>query len=94
MDAGENRGLDLIAYELSSGNERWRATQTSHFAQPQLIDGTSLVMLWEGELSVLSTTDGATIWAATEPFGSPLMNSVGSNGDTVFVAINSRPWAD
>lgn len=94
MDAGESRGLGLIAYELSPGNERWRVTQTSHFAQPQLIDGTSLVMLWEGELAVLSTTDGATIWAATEPFGSPLMNSVGSNGDSVFVAINSLPWAD
>lgn len=94
MDAGENRGLDLIAYELSSGNKRWQVTQTSHFAQPQMIDGTSLIMLWEGELTVLSTTDGATIWAATEPFGSTWMNSVGSNGDTVFVAINSRPFSD
>jgi outer membrane protein assembly factor BamB len=94
MDAGENRGLDLIAYELSSGNERWQVTQTSHLAQPQLIDGTSLIMLWEGELTVLATTDGATIWGATEPFGSSWMNSAGSNGDTVFVAINSRPFAD
>lgn len=94
MDAGENRGLDLIAYELPSGDERWQVTQTSHMAQPQMIDGTSLIMLWEGELSVLSTTDGSTIWGATEPFGSTWMNSVGSNGDTVFVAINSRPFSD
>jgi outer membrane protein assembly factor BamB len=94
MDAGENRGLDLIAYELSSGDERWQVTQTSHIAQPQMIDGTSLIMLWEGEFSVLSTTDGSTIWGATEPFGSTWMNSVGSNGDTVFVAINSRPFSD
>jgi outer membrane protein assembly factor BamB len=90
MDAG---GPGLIAYELSSGAERWRATPTTH-AQPQLISGTSLVMLWEGELAVLSTTDGATIWAVTEPFGTPLMNSVDSNDDMVFVAINSLPWAD
>jgi outer membrane protein assembly factor BamB len=83
----------LVAYELSSGIERWRATPTPA-AEPQMIDGTSLVLLWEGELAVLSTTDGATVWSATEPFGSPLMNSVGSNGDSVFVAINSLPWAD
>lgn len=83
----------LVAYELSSGNERWRAAQTTN-VEPQLISGTSLVMLWEGELSVVSTTDGATIWSATQPFRSPLMNSVGSNGDSVFVAINSLPWRD
>jgi len=84
---------ELVAYELASGDERWRATPASH-VEPQLISGTSLVMLWEGELAVLSTTDGATLWSATEPFGSPLMNSVGSNGDSVFVAINSLPWGD
>ncbi len=81
----------IVAYELASGNERWRATR---IPDPQLISGTSLVALWEGGLAVMSTTDGATIWSATEPFGSPLMNSVGSNGDSVFVAINSRPWTD
>lgn len=83
----------LVAYELSSGKERWRATLTTH-VEPQLISGTSLVMLWNGDIAVLSTTDGATIWSATEPFESPLMNSVGSNGNSVFVAINSLPWSD
>jgi outer membrane protein assembly factor BamB len=94
MDAGENRGLDLIAYELTSGNERWRVTQTSHLAQPQMIDGTSVVLLWGGELKVMSTTDGATIWAVTEPFGTEWMSNVGSNGESVFVAINSLPFTD
>ena len=93
----------LIAYELASGAERWRAAQTrgapdgayaGTYVEPQLISGTSLVGLWEGEVSVVSTTDGATIWSATQPFGSPLMNSVGSNGASVFVAINSLPWTD
>jgi hypothetical protein len=79
---------------LSSGDERWRAAQTTTYVQPQLISGTSLVGLWEGQLAVVSTTVGATVWSATEPFGSPLMNSVGSNGDAVFVAINSLPWTD
>jgi outer membrane protein assembly factor BamB len=86
-------GPGFVAYELSSGDERWRVTQTPP-GEPQLISGTSLVLLWEGDVSVLSTTDGATTWSATEPFGLPLMNSVGSNGDTVFVAINSLPWRD
>jgi outer membrane protein assembly factor BamB len=90
LDPGSS---ELVAYELPSGNDRWRATQTSA-TQPQLISGTSLVMLWESELAVLSTTDGATLWSTTQPFGSPLMNSVGSNGDSVFVAINSLPWTD
>ena len=89
----ESGGPDLIAYKLSSGDERWRATRTVHI-EPQLINGKSLVMLWEGELSVLSATDGATIWSATQPFGSPLMNNLGSNGASVFVAINSVPWTD
>jgi outer membrane protein assembly factor BamB len=84
---------EVVAYELSSGTERWRVPLTLEI-HPQRIDGTSLVLLWEGQLAVLSTTDGATLWSATEPFGSPLMNSVGSNGATVFVAINSRPWGD
>ena len=86
-------GSGLVAYELSSGDERWRAAQTTR-VEPQLISGTSLVQLWEGELAVASTADGATIWSATQPFQSPLMNGVGSNGDAVFVAINSRPWGD
>jgi outer membrane protein assembly factor BamB len=104
MDPG---GPELIAYALSSGNERWRAKLTTYRAgqvsfEPRLISGTSLVMLWEGEIAVLSTTDGTTLWSATQPFGSSQMkvvmilsmNSVGSNGDSVFVAINSRRWTD
>jgi outer membrane protein assembly factor BamB len=83
--------LVLIAYELSSGTERWRVTR---IGDPQLISGTSLVMRLDNELAVLSTTDGATLWAAIEPFGSPRMDSVASNGDAVFVAINSLPYSD
>lgn len=86
-------GSGLVAYEVSSGDERWRAAQPTH-VEPQLISGTSIVLLWEGELAVMSTVDGATIWSATQPFHSLLMNSVGSNGDAVFVAINSLPWRD
>ena len=83
----------LVAYEVSSGDERWSAAQPPP-GEPQIINGTSLVLLWEGTLAVVSTADGATVWSATQPFGSPLMNSTGSNGDAVFVAINSLPWRD
>jgi outer membrane protein assembly factor BamB len=86
-------GTGLVAYELASGNERWRVAQAVH-VEPQLISGTSLVGLWESEVAVMSTTNGATTWSATQPFGSPLMNSAGSNGDVVIVAINSLPWSD
>jgi outer membrane protein assembly factor BamB len=82
---------ELIAYELSSGTERWRVMR---IGDPQLISGTSLVMRLDNELTVLSTTDGATIWSATEPLGSPRMDSVTSNGDAVFVAINSARYSD
>ena len=88
----QNADDQALDYVLS---QRWRAAQTqTTYVEPQLISGTSLIGLWEDKLAVVSTADGATIWSATEPFGSPLMNSAGSNGDTVFIAINSLPWMD
>jgi outer membrane protein assembly factor BamB len=86
-------GTDWVAYELASGGERWRAA-TPTFVEPQVISGTSVVGMWEGELAIISTADGTTMWSATEPFGSPLMNSAGSNGDVVVIAMNSLPWRD
>jgi outer membrane protein assembly factor BamB len=90
----------LVAYELASGGERWRAAQSpTTYVDPQLISGTSLIGLWE-VLAVVSTTDGATLWATTDPFGSSLscavcgMSSVGSNSEALFVAINSLPSMD
>ena len=89
----------LIAYELSSGTKRWHVPlPRDRYLAPQRISGTSLVLLGDREVGVLSTTDGATIWSAKEPFGSPdniqpQMISVGSNGAAVFVASNSIPAA-
>ena len=89
----------LIAYELSSGAKRWHAPRPrDRYLAPQRISGTSLVLLGDREVEVLSTTDGATIWSKKEPFGSPdniqpQMISVGSNGAAVFVASNSVPAA-
>jgi outer membrane protein assembly factor BamB len=89
-------GIGYLAYELTTGDERWRTGQAQMTAQvePQLIVGTSLVLLWEGELQVASTTDGSRVWASTQPLNSPWMNSVGANDTTVFVAVNSVPFGD
>jgi outer membrane protein assembly factor BamB len=92
--------ITVTALDAASGQELWTAPGVPSYGDLLAVgDGVIVVMdaggmLWEGELSVLSTTDGAKLWSATQPFGSPLMNSVGSNGASVFVAINSLPWAD
>jgi outer membrane protein assembly factor BamB len=84
---------ELVAYDIATGDERWHAPRMSN-GQPQLISGTSIVLLWESDLAVVSTTDGIQMWSATQPLRSPLMNSVGSNTTHVFVAVNSLPWSD
>jgi outer membrane protein assembly factor BamB len=87
----------LIAYELSSGAKRWHVPlPRDRYLAPQRISGTLLVQQGDRELAILSTTDGATIWSAKEPFKSPKgiqpqMISFGSNGAAVFVASNSVP---
>jgi outer membrane protein assembly factor BamB len=85
-----------VAYELATGEERWRVdpSQMTARVEPQLIVGSSLVLLWEGDLQVASTTDGTTVWSATQPLNSPWMNSVGANATTLFVAVNSVPFGD
>ena len=89
--------LVLIAYELSSGSQRWQVPlPPDRPLRPHRISGTALVLLGYRELGVVSTTDGATICSAKEPVGSPdgiQPISVGSNGAAVFVASNSLPQA-
>jgi outer membrane protein assembly factor BamB len=67
---------EVVAYDLRTGDERWRVGGPE-LGQPQLVVGHTLVLLWEGTLSAVSTSDGATLWSARLPLGSPLMNSVG-----------------
>ncbi len=83
----------LIAYDLSSGAERWRVDRTAP-GEPQLTVDQSVVVLWEAHLGALSSVDGSTIWSLTMPLNSPLMNSVAANSRSVFVAVNSLPWGD
>jgi outer membrane protein assembly factor BamB len=88
-------GGGFVAYDLITGAVRWRAEPgVDGRAEPQHIDGQSLVTLWNGILAVRSTVDGSIRWSAQEPLNSPLMSSAGSNGSTLFVAVNSLPWRD
>ena len=89
-----NSGTEIVAYELRTGDERWRRTDELHTTQPQLIVGTTLISLWESDLVAMSTSDGSTLWTATEPLGSPLMSNVGALESTLYIAVNSRPWGD
>lgn len=85
----------VVAYDLATGEPRWqRAGGRDLPGEPQLVAGGVAVLLWEGELGTLSVTTGETVWAAHEPFGSSLMNGVGTDGTTLYVAVNTRGWGD
>ena len=86
-------GPELIAYNVRTGSERWRI-DAAGLGEPQLIVGTTIVTLWEGTVSALSTADGSVVWTAVEPFGSPWMSAVAVDGSNVYVSMNSRPWGD
>lgn len=88
-----NGRTEIVGYELDTGDERWRI-DAAGLGEPQLIADTTLVLLWEADLSAVSTSDGSTMWTADEPVGSALMNNVGVRGSSLFVALNSRPWGD
>ena len=83
----------LVAYNVRTGNERWRI-DAAGIGEPQLIAGTAVVALWEQRLSAVSTSNGAVLWSADAPFGSPWMSSVAVDATTVYVSVNSRPWGD
>ena len=81
-----------VAFDLRTGEPRWSVRGVR--AEPQMIVGTTALLLWEGTLAAVSTTDGSITWKLTEPFNSPFMNAVATNGAAAFVAINSLPWRD
>jgi outer membrane protein assembly factor BamB len=84
---------EVIAYELATGEERWRVDAMG-LGEPQMIVGKTLILLWEANLSAVSTVDGSTEWTTDQPLGSPLMNDVATDGASVYVAVNSRAWGD
>ena len=85
----------VVAYDLASGEVRWRRSHEDPIAgEPQTATANGVFLLWEGELAVLSPTDGSTVWAAHAPLGSSLMNSLATNSDKLFVALNTLAWGD
>lgn len=88
-----SEGQQLIAYHLRDGSERWRIDARG-VGEPQVIVDGTLVSLWEGTLSAVSTPDGTVRWSRQEPLDSMWMSSVATDGAVVYVAANSRPWGD
>ena len=84
---------NTVAIDLRTGEERWR-TPLSLRADPQIVAGTSAILLWEGTLGVVDTGDGTVRWSADRPLLSTFMSSVAANDTTVFVSVNSLPWSD
>jgi outer membrane protein assembly factor BamB len=83
----------IVAYELATGQVRWRRTaQDSTRSEPQIAVDDAVFILWEANVGVLSPTDGSTRWEAQAPLGSPLMSSVANNTDTLFVSVNTLAW--
>ena len=88
-----NDGTEIVAYELRTGDERWRRPADGP-AQPQLIAGTTLISLWEDTLVGRVDERRLDLWTATQPLGSPLMNNVSALESTLYIAVNSRQWGD
>jgi outer membrane protein assembly factor BamB len=86
---------DVVAYELESGDERWRRSLDMTLPKdPQQVADDAVVLLWDA-LAVLSTADGATRWTVPAPTNpEALMSSVGHNAASIFVSYNGLPWTD
>jgi outer membrane protein assembly factor BamB len=78
----------VVAYELESGDERWRLSPESMLSEPQQVVNDGVVLLWN-ELAMLSTKDGTTRWtipASVSP--ETPMSSVGHNSASMFVSFS------
>lgn len=84
----------VVAYELDSGDERWRRSTELELSDPQQVVDDGVVLLWT-DLAVLSATDGTTRWtipASVSP--ETPMSSIGHNSASIFVTFNGLQWTD
>ena len=91
---GDDSLPDVVAYELDSGDERWRHSTESVLSDPQQVVDDGVVLLWS-DLAMLSTPDGTTRWtipASVSP-DTP-MSSVGHNSASIFVSFNGLQSTD
>jgi outer membrane protein assembly factor BamB len=83
---------DVVAYELESGDERWRRSTDQMPGEPQQVIDDGVALLWN-DLALLATIDGATRWTVPGPPETP-MSSVGHNSTSMFVSFNGLAWTD
>lgn len=85
----------VVAYDLATGAERWRRAGGPDLGgEPQLVTGGLVVLLWEGDVAVLSAADGRTVWSSKQPLASSRMSAVATNDTTLFVSVNTVEWGD
>jgi hypothetical protein len=96
FSAQEGAQEGVNAYDLATGQQLWSRLYSGGLpvTQPQLSTGTSVVLLWESQLTVLSAADGSTQWQADSPLATKNMSSVSANTTMLFVAVNSLGWSD
>jgi outer membrane protein assembly factor BamB len=93
-DIGDDSLPDVVAYELDSGDERWRRSTDPVLSDPQQVVDGGVVLLWT-DLAVLSTTDGTTRWTTPASVSPETpMSSVGHNSASIFVTFNGLQWTD
>lgn len=80
----------LVAYEVTSGELRWRRDLPAYL-WPWHVTGERLLVMWNN-LQVAATDDGEVLWETTypEPPGFPRMMGGLANTDSVFVAFTSE----
>jgi hypothetical protein len=91
---GDDSLPTVVAYELDSGDERWRRSTGPGLSDPQQVVDDGVVLLW-ADLVMLSTTDGTTRWALPGSVDAEApMSGVGHNATSVFVSFNGLPYGD
>ena len=83
-----------VGYDLATGAVRWTAPTDPYLGEPQVVQDDVVLTLWEGTLAAVATRDGTVRWAWQQPLGTDWMNALDTNATTVFVAVNSLPFAD
>lgn len=81
----------LVAYEVTSGDVRWRRDLTAYL-WPWHVTGERLLVMWNN-LQVAATGDGSVLWETSYPetsTGFPRMMGGLANSDSVFVAFTSE----
>ena len=91
---GDDSRQSVVAYELESGDERWRTADVTMPGEPQQVADDGVAVLG-GNLAVLSTADGTTRWttAASVSAETPI-SSVGHNAASIFVSFNGLASSD